>query len=338
MRFRELGSTGIQVSEVGLGCWPIGGASFRGGSPTGWSGVDVMASIETVRCSWAEGVTFYDTADAYGRGKSEVLVGLGLYGNKEDAVICTKVGMSLAAPGQDFSEPYILGALDASLTRLERDFVDLYLLHGPPLEGMTDALFGLMNDLKGSGKIRAWGVSISPVDTSDVVVEEGLRAIEGGAEAIQLVYNLLQQKEGDALFPAAMEKGVGMIARVPLASGWLTGKLQREYRVSRGRPAESQVHARQGERDGGAGRQAGFSAGGGGFDGRRGAAVRAIESRGFHGHSGGEDARTTGRHRQRGREDIVGRRPGPGPGAVRLTRRARSSKRQPSAVSVQQSA
>ena len=224
MKFRELGKTGIQISEVGLGCWPIGGASFRGGSPTGWSGVDVMASIETVRRSWAQGVTFYDTADAYGRGKSEVLVGLGLYENKNDAVICTKVGMSLAAPGQDFSEPYIMGALDASLTRLERDYVDLYLLHGPPLEGMTDALFRLMRDLKGSGKIRSWGVSISPVDTSDRVVEEGLRAMEGGAEAIQLVYNILQQKEGDALFPVAIEKGVGMIARVPLASGWLTGK------------------------------------------------------------------------------------------------------------------
>ena len=224
MEFRQLGKTGIRVSEVGLGCWPIGGASFRGGSPTGWSGVDVMESVETVRRSWERGVTFYDTADAYGRGKSEVLVGLGLYENKNEAVICTKVGMSLAAPGQDFSEPYILGALDASLTRLERDYVDLYLLHGPPLEGMTDTLFGLMNDLKGSGKIRAWGVSISPVETSDRVVEEGLRAMEGGAEAIQLVYNILQQKEGDALFPAAMENGVGMIARVPLASGWLTGK------------------------------------------------------------------------------------------------------------------
>ncbi len=224
MELRELGKTGIQVSEVGLGCWPIGGASFRGGSPTGWSGVDVMASIDTVRRSWTQGITFYDTADAYGRGKSEVLVGLGLYENKNDAVVCTKVGMSLAAPGQDFSEPYILGALDASLTRLERDHVDLYLLHGPPLEGMTDALFGLMKDLKGSGKIRAWGVSISPVETSDRVVEEGLRAMEGGAEAIQLVYNILQQKEGDALFPVAIEKGVGMIARVPLASGWLTGK------------------------------------------------------------------------------------------------------------------
>ena len=136
----------------------------------------------------------------------------------------TKVGNSLAAPGQDFSEAYIRGALDASLTRLERDYVDLYQLHGPPLEKMTDELFGLMKELKSEGKIKSWGVSISPVETSDKVVEEGLRAMEGGVESIQLVYNILQQKEGEALFPVAKEKGVGMIVRVPLASGWLTGK------------------------------------------------------------------------------------------------------------------
>ncbi len=224
MQTRELGKTGIRVSEIGLGCWPIGGASFRGGKPTGWGGVDVMESIETVRRAWEMGVTFYDTADAYGRGKSEVLVGMGLYEHKNEAVVNTKVGNSLAAPGQDFSEAYIRGALDASLTRLERDYVDLYQLHGPPLEKMTDELFGLMKELKSEGKIKSWGVSISPVETSDKVVEEGLRAMEGGVESIQLVYNILQQKEGEALFPVAKEKGVGMIVRVPLASGWLTGK------------------------------------------------------------------------------------------------------------------
>ena len=224
MKSRRLGNTEISVSEIGLGCWPIGGASFRGGKPTGWSGVDVMESIETVRLAWRQGITFYDTADAYGRGKSEVLVGMGLYEHKTDAVVCTKVGMSLAAPGQDFSEPYIQGALDASLTRLERDHIDLYLLHGPPLDLMGEALFGLMDRLKSTGKIKAWGVSISPVETSDKVIEEGMRAMEGGAETIQLVYNILQQAEGDALFPVAQERGVGIIVRVPLASGWLTGK------------------------------------------------------------------------------------------------------------------
>ena len=217
MAYRTLGKTGIQVSEVGMGCWAIGGASFRGGQPSGWSGADMRQSVETVRRAWELGVTLYDTADAYGRGKSEVLVGLGLYEHKDDAVIATKVGNSLAAPGQNFTEPYIRGALDASLTRLEVDCIDLYQLHGPSVEAMTDELFGLMEDLKASGKIRAWGVSIGSV-------EEGARAIEGGAQAIQLVYNILQQEIGNAIFPVAQKKNVGIIVRVPLASGWLTGK------------------------------------------------------------------------------------------------------------------
>ena len=221
MEFRELGKTGIRVSEIGLGCWGIGGASFRGGRPSGWAGAEINQSIGAVRRAWELGVTFYDTADAYGRGKSEVLVGLGLLGNKEDAVIATKVGNRLSLPGQDFSPDYIQGSLDASLTRLEVDCIDLYLLHGPEEEVMTDELFSLMEGLKTGGRIRSWGVSIDSI-------EEGLRAIEGGAQALQLVYNILQQKVGDAIFPLAQEKGVGIIVRVPLASGWLTGKYSAE--------------------------------------------------------------------------------------------------------------
>ncbi|MBI2951885.1 aldo/keto reductase [bacterium] len=217
MEYRTLGKTGIRVSEIGLGCWAIGGASFRDGQPTGWAGADIAQSLEAVRRAWELGVTLYDTADAYGRGKSEVLVGLGLLGRKPEAVIATKVGNSLAQPGQNFSPEYIRGALDASLTRLEVDRIDLYQLHGPPLDAMTDDLFGLMNDLKASGKVRAWGVSVGSA-------AEGMRAIEGGAEALQIAYNILQQETGDALFPIARQKGVGVLVRVPLASGWLTGK------------------------------------------------------------------------------------------------------------------
>ena len=116
-----------------------------------------------------------------------MLVGLGLLGLKKRALIATKVGNGMALPGKDFSTEYIRGALDASLTRLEVDHIDLYQLHGPSVEVMTDALFGLMGDLKASGKIRAWGVSIG-------TIEEGMRAIEGGAETIQLVYHILQQE------------------------------------------------------------------------------------------------------------------------------------------------
>ena len=217
MEYRTLGRTGIEVSEVGLGCWGIGGASFRGGRPSGWSGADIVQSLEAVRRAWELGVTFYDTADVYGRGKSEVLVALGLLEHKKEAMIGTKVGNGMALPGKDFSAKYIRGALDASLTRLEVDYVDLYQLHGPDVETMTEELFGVMEKLKASGRIRAWGVSIG-------TIEEGMRAIEGGAETIQLVYNILQQEIGDAIFPVAQEKGVGIIVRVPLASGWLTGK------------------------------------------------------------------------------------------------------------------
>lgn len=217
MEFRNLGKTGIQVSEIGLGCWAIGGASFKAGEPTGWSGVNTQQSLETVGHSWDLAVSLYDTADAYGRGKSEVLLGMGLQDHKRQAVIATKVGVSLAAPEQNFTEPYIPGALDASMTRMEVDFIDLYQLHGPNVDTMTDELFGLMKDLKASGRIGAWGVSIANID-------EGVKAIEGGAETIQLVYNILQQEIGDAIFPIAKKEGVGILVRVPLASGWLTGK------------------------------------------------------------------------------------------------------------------
>ena len=218
MERRMLGRTGIAVTDVGLGCWQIGGVSFRDGSPSGWSGVTTSESIEMLKEAWNEGVNVFDTADAYGRGKSEVLVGMGLAEHKTEPVIATKVGNSLAAPGQDFSEPYIRGALDASLTRLEREYVDIYMLHGPPVDLMTDDLFALMADLKGSGKVRSWGVSIGANP------DEGVRAVEGGAEVIQLVYNIIRQDIGNVVIPLAVEKGVGIIARVPLASGWLTGK------------------------------------------------------------------------------------------------------------------
>jgi len=220
---RTLGNTGIEVTDIGMGCWAIGGASFRGGVASGWSGASIDASLAAVKAAWQAGVTFYDTADAYGRGKSEVLVGYALQDVKDQAVIATKAGNSLAGPGQHFNEPYLRGALDASLTRLEVEAVEVFLLHGPPVEEMTDELFALMGDLKASGKVKSWGVSIGSAD-------EGRRALEGGAEVIQLVYNILQQDVARQILPLAREQEVGIIARVPLASGWLTGKYDENTR------------------------------------------------------------------------------------------------------------
>jgi len=225
MKTRRLGKTGLTVSEIGFGSWAIGGVAFRGGIPSGWAGTDIRRSIATVERAWERGITFFDTADAYGRGKSEVLIGLGLYDHRNEAVIATKAGMSLAAPGQNFSESYLRGALDASLTRLEREHVDLYLLHCPPIEAMTAELFALMGDLKRSGKIRAWGVSVFKA-------EEALHAIDGGAEAVQIIYNILEQDIGRAVFPVARERDVGIIVREALASGWLTGKFDENTRFA----------------------------------------------------------------------------------------------------------
>lgn len=214
---RNLGNTGLQVSEIGFGGWALGGVTYRDGVPSGWADTEMKRSIETVERAWEQGVSFFDTADAYGRGKSEVLLSLGLGENRTKAVIASKVGMSMAAPGQNFTEPYIRGSVDSSLTRLERESIDLYFLHGPSVETMTRDLFCVMIDLKSSGKIRAWGVSV-------FTAEEVLHAIEGGADVIQLIYSILEPDVGRAVFPVAREKKVGVIVREALASGWLTGK------------------------------------------------------------------------------------------------------------------
>ena len=233
MHKRILGKTGLEVTEIGFGAYAVGGVSFRGGTPTGWAGANIFASLETLRDAWAAGLTFYDTADAYGRGKSEVLLGMALYEHKHEAIIATKVGNSLGAPVKDYSEAYIRGALDSSLSRLECEAVDLYLLHGPTMAHMTDELFELMRTLKREGRIRAWGVSINNT-------QEGFRAIEGGAEALQLIYNMVEPDSGDALFELAQKEQVGIIVREALCSGLLTGKFRKGHTF----PTDDHRHAK----------------------------------------------------------------------------------------------
>ena len=217
MKTRLLGCTGMEVSEIGFGCWAIGGSTFRDGVPSGWTGTDEKVSLAAVARAWELGINFFDTADAYGRGKSEVLLALGLYDKRNEALIATKVGMPMAAPGQNFSEPYVRGSLDSSMGRLDRKVIDLYQLHCPTVEMMTPQLFDLMNEFKEKGRIRAWGVSVH-------TAEQALKAIENGAQSIQLVYNIIQQDVAREVFPVAREKNVGIIVREALASGWLTGK------------------------------------------------------------------------------------------------------------------
>lgn len=224
MQYRDLGKTGIRVSAIGFGAWAIGGASEGSGAPLGWSRTSDDESLAAVRRAREAGVTFFDTADSYGFGRSESLLGIVLARYRQDVVIATKVGVVRTAAGEvkkDFSRQHVFHAVDGSLKRLRTDYIDLYQVHNPTIEELRrEEIQDAMDRLQDAGKIRFWGVSVS-------TPEEGLEVVRSGwAHALQVLYNVLNQAPAAELFPAAKEKGYGIIARVPLASGLLTGKFR----------------------------------------------------------------------------------------------------------------
>jgi aryl-alcohol dehydrogenase-like predicted oxidoreductase len=222
MHYRKLGKTGLMVSEIGFGAWAIGGPSGASGTPLGWGKTSDEESLAAIRRARELGVTFFDTADSYGFGRSESLLGIVLSRKREDVVIATKVGVARDADGRlrkDFSREHIQYSVDGSLKRLRTDYIDLYQLHNPTMaELRRDDLQEAMDRLQEAGKIRFWGVSVS-------TPEEGIEVIRNGwGYALQVLYNALNQAPDNELFPLAKEKGYGIIARVPLASGLLSGK------------------------------------------------------------------------------------------------------------------
>lgn len=226
MHYRKLGNTDITVSEVGFGAWAIGGATEVSGTPLGWGRTSDDESMATIRRARELGVTFFDTADSYGFGRSESLLGIVLSRVRKDVVIATKVGVVRNALGKlqkDFSRTHISHAIDGSLKRLRTDYIDLYQLHNPTLDELRrDDLHEAMNRLQEVGKIRYWGVSVT-------TPEEGVEIINNGwGYALQVLYNVLNQAPAQELFPLAKEKGYGIIARVPLASGLLSGKFRND--------------------------------------------------------------------------------------------------------------
>jgi aryl-alcohol dehydrogenase-like predicted oxidoreductase len=224
MQYRELGKTGIRVSTVGFGAWAIGGASEASGAPLGWGRTSDDESLAAIRRAREAGVTFFDTADSYGFGRSESLLGIVLSRYRQDVVIATKVGVVRTANGdlrKDFSRQHIFHAVDGSLKRLRTDYIDLYQAHNPTLDDLRrDEIQDAMDRLQDAGKIRFWGVSVS-------TPEEGIEIINNGwGHALQVLYNVLNQAPAAELFPLAKEKDYGVIARVPLASGLLSGKFR----------------------------------------------------------------------------------------------------------------
>jgi aryl-alcohol dehydrogenase-like predicted oxidoreductase len=222
MKYRKFGNTDLQVSEVGFGAWAIGGNAMIGEVAIGWGKADDATSKNAIAKSIEQGITFFDTADIYGLGHSETLLGNALK-NKPDVIIATKVG-NVSRDEKftvDYSKGYIISACDASLKRLQRDFIDYYQLHTARMAHLESGeCIEAMDQLKQEGKIRHWGLSLN---TFNPAPEAEFLMQQNKGVGFQLVFNIINQK-ALALMEAAADSGYGMIARMPLQFGLLTGK------------------------------------------------------------------------------------------------------------------
>lgn len=222
MNYRKLGNTELRVSEIGFGAWAIGGGVMVGNTAIGWGDVNDDESRKAIRRALELGINFFDTADVYGQGHSENLLGTELKANK-DAIIATKVGNVVRndAFTVDYSRDYILKACDESLKRLKRETIDYYQLHSARMIHLQQGeCIEAMSLLKKQGKIRYWGISLN---TFDPFAEADFFMQQKIGNGFQLVLNLLNQK-AVPLIQAAEEAGYGIIARMPLQFGLLTGK------------------------------------------------------------------------------------------------------------------
>jgi aryl-alcohol dehydrogenase-like predicted oxidoreductase len=215
MHYRTLGKTGLTVSEVGFGGWSIGGRDY---GPT----YD-RESVAALRRALDLGVTFFDTADMYGDGRSERLFGEALSGLAGKVVVATKGGYDVARGlVKDFSRAHLESAVAASLKRLKVDVIDLYQLHNPAADLLKGpALFEIMEDFQRRALIRHYGISVS------VVVSARLVMARGTAATLQLVHNLLRPQILQTIAPEVERASIGIIVRTPIEYGILSGK----YRV-----------------------------------------------------------------------------------------------------------
>lgn len=215
MQYRELGRTGWRISEIGFGAWAIGGSD--------WGGADDEASLRALHTAIDHGVNFIDTADVYGDGRSERLIGRVLRKRDEELIVATKAGRRLDPHTADgYADRQAMTAfVERSLRNLGVDAIDLLQLHSPPTAVYHQPeVFGWLDDMVAAGKIRHYGVSVEKV-------EEALTALDyPGVQSVQIIFNMFRLKPAEEFFGAARDAGVGILARVPLASGLLTGKFE----------------------------------------------------------------------------------------------------------------
>ena len=231
MEQRRLGKTGRTVSAIGFGAWAIGGS---------WGSVDDAVSLRALHAAADAGVTLIDTADVYGDGRSERLIGRFMLERPGEAFfVATKMGRSVPQVAANYTPEAFRAWVDGSRERLGVDRLDLVQLHCPPIEVYyRPDLFEALDALVAEGSIAAYGVSVERV-------EEALKAIEfPGVATVQVIYNIVRQRPADHLLAEAARRDVGVLARVPLASGLLSGKLTRETAFA---PDDHRAFNRHGE-------------------------------------------------------------------------------------------
>lgn len=217
MKFRTLGRTGWNISTIGFGAWAIGGS---------WGAVDDGEALQTLHRALDRGINLFDTADVYGDGRSERLIGALRRERREPFYIATKAGLRLEPHTADgYTRANLTAFVERSLDNLGVEAIDLLQLHSPPTDVYyRPEVFGVLEDLARAGKIRFAGVSVNRV-------EEGLKAIEFPVvQSVQIVYNMFRQRPADLFLAEARRRGVGVLARLPLSSGLLTGKLTKDTR------------------------------------------------------------------------------------------------------------
>ena len=227
MLYRKFGNTDLLVSEIGFGAWAIGGGAMIGNTAIGWGNANDRDSKIAIHRSLELGINFFDTADIYGLGHSEQLIGEVL-GNKKDVIIATKVG-NVSRNEQftvDYSKEYILNACEESLKRLKRDAIDYYQLHTARVTHLQQGgCIEAMELLQRQGKIRYWGISLNtfdPFPEADFFINNKI------GNGFQLVLNILNQKALTVIKKTSAE-GYGIIARMPLQFGLLTGKFDHGF-------------------------------------------------------------------------------------------------------------
>jgi aryl-alcohol dehydrogenase-like predicted oxidoreductase len=216
MKRRTLGKSGLTVSEIGLGCWQLGGD---------FGPIDEERAMATMQAASRAGISFFDTADVYGGGRSETLVGRHIADGAERPVVATKVGRSSDLfPHSSYEFDVVRSHLLGSLERLGVGSLDLIQLHCVPFEILKrGAVFDIMNRLQAEGLCKHWGASVETIE------EAKLCLAQEQLVSLQIIFNLFRQDAAWELFPEAQAANVGIIVRLPLASGLLTGKFRADH-------------------------------------------------------------------------------------------------------------